>query len=65
MIPLPPEAVHGIWKALKPFKFEATYGGFTGQNNRRPDLKEQLLESMKVFVRTAGHKDAEVLKEII
>ncbi|KAF2662821.1 hypothetical protein K491DRAFT_3458 [Lophiostoma macrostomum CBS 122681] len=63
MIPLPPAKIHGIWQALKPFDFTATYGGFTGQNNRRPDLKKQVLESMKIFVRTAGHADAEVLRE--
>ena len=63
MIPLPPSAVLGIWKALKPFDFTATYGGFTGQNNRRPDLKAQVLESAKIFVRGAGHGDAAVLQE--
>lgn len=63
MIPLPPEKIHGIWKAVKPFDFEATYGGFMGQNNRRPDLKAQLLESMKIFVRTVGHTSATVLEE--
>jgi hypothetical protein len=65
MIPLPPDKVHAIWKALKPFDFEATYGGFTGQNNRRPDLKKQVLESMKIFVRTAGHTNAAVLQESV
>lgn len=48
MIPLPPEKIHGIWKALKPFEFDTTYGGFPGQNVTRPDLKAQVLESMKV-----------------
>lgn len=65
MIPLPPEKIHGIWKGLKPFEFTATYGGFMGQNNRRPDLKEQVLESMKVFVKTSGHLNAEVLQETL
>lgn len=48
MIPLPPSAIHGIWKALKPFDFDSTYGGFPGQNVKRPDLKAQVLESAKV-----------------
>ncbi|KAF2682467.1 hypothetical protein K458DRAFT_59243 [Lentithecium fluviatile CBS 122367] len=48
MIPLPPQKIHGIWKALKPFSFDTTYGGFPGQNVTRPDLKAQVLESMKV-----------------
>ena len=49
MIPLSPEKIHGIWKALKPFAFDTTFGGFMGQNITRPDLKTQVLESMKVF----------------
>lgn len=48
MIPLPPSKVHGIWKAIKPFDFDTTYGGFAGQNVSRLDLKAQVLESMKV-----------------
>jgi hypothetical protein len=65
MIPLPPDQIHGIWQALKPLNFTATYGGFPGQNNRRPDIKEQVLESMKIFVRTGGHKDAAILQETL
>jgi hypothetical protein len=48
MIPLPPPKVHGIWIALKPYEFDTTYGGFAGQNVSRPELKAQVLESMKV-----------------
>jgi hypothetical protein len=48
MIPLPPPKIHGIWKALKPYDFDTTYGGFAGQNVSRPELKAQVLESMKV-----------------
>lgn len=67
MIPLAPDKIHGIWKALKPFDFTESYGGFMGQNNKRPDLKKQLLESMKIFVRTAGHTEgsAGVLRETV
>ncbi|KAF2707780.1 hypothetical protein K504DRAFT_483099 [Pleomassaria siparia CBS 279.74] len=63
MIPLPPPKIHGIWKALKPFDFEASFGGFPGQNVRREDLKQQVLESMKIFVKTAGHANADILLE--
>jgi hypothetical protein len=52
-----------MWKALKPFDFTASYGGFPGQNVRRSDLKKQVLESMKIFIRTAGHTSAAVLEE--
>lgn len=63
MIPLPPNKVHAIWTALKPFDFEATYGGFPGQDVRRPDLKLQVLESMKIQVRGEGHADAAIFHE--
>lgn len=63
MIPLPPDAIHGIWKALKPFDFDTTYGGFPGQNVTRKDLKRQVLESMKVFLMVGGHERAGVFNE--
>ncbi|KAL6704736.1 hypothetical protein ACN47E_007657 [Coniothyrium glycines] len=65
MIPLPPAKVHDIWKALKPFDFHSTYGGFPGQNVSRPDLKAQVLESMKIFLRMGGHENAEVFDETL
>lgn len=64
MIPLPPAKIHAIWKALRPFDFDATYGGFLGQNVSRPGLKGQVLESMKVFLRVGGHEDAGVFGEV-
>lgn len=63
MIPLPPEKIHDIWKAVKPFSFDTTYGGFPGQNVTRTDLKAQVLESMKIFLRTGGHEKAGVYHE--
>lgn len=63
MIPLPPSAVLGIWKAIKPFEFDSTYGGFAGQNLSRPDLKAQVLQSMKIFLKRAGHENAEIFAE--
>lgn len=63
MIPLSPSKINGIWKALKPFGFDATYGGFAGQNLSRPDLKKQVLESMKIFLRSGGHEGLEIYEE--
>ncbi|KAF2622696.1 hypothetical protein BU25DRAFT_414946 [Macroventuria anomochaeta] len=63
MIPLPPSKIHGIWKALKPFDFDTTYGGFPGQNVTRMDLKKQVLESMKIFLKVGGHETASVFDE--
>ncbi|KAH7399518.1 beta-lactamase-like protein [Pyrenochaeta sp. MPI-SDFR-AT-0127] len=65
MIPLPPSKIHGIWKSLKPFDFDSTYGGFAGQNVSRPDLKAQVLESMKIFLRRGGHEQADVYAETL
>ncbi|KAF1949474.1 hypothetical protein CC80DRAFT_484433 [Byssothecium circinans] len=65
MIPLPPNKVHWIWKAIKPFSFVTTYGGFPGQNVTRKDLKAQVLESMKIFLRMAGHEKAAVYEEAL
>jgi len=63
MIPLPPSKIHHIWKAVKPFKFDATHGGFTGSDIRGPDLKQRILESMKIQVRSMGHDMHSLLEE--
>jgi len=63
MIPLAPDAIYKIWKAIEPFEFETTHGGFPGQDIRRKGLKKEVLESMKIWVRTAGWDDAQILKE--
>ncbi|EDU50463.1 Zn-dependent hydrolases [Pyrenophora tritici-repentis Pt-1C-BFP] len=65
MIPLTPKAILGIWKAIKGLDFDSTYGGFPGQNLIRPDLKAQVLESMKIFLRRGGHEGAEVYGESV
>jgi hypothetical protein len=61
MIPLDPEALLGIWKAVEPFDFETTYGGFPGQDVRRKDAKKLMLESAQNWTRKAGWKDIEIL----
>ena len=65
MIPLPPSKIHGIWKALKPYEFEETFGGFTGQNIRDARVKERVLESMKIQVRNQGHDVHAILEEAL
>ena len=65
MIPLPPSKIHGIWKAIKPFDFETTYGGFAGQNVSRPNLKQQVLDSMKIFLKLGGHENADIFRETL
>jgi hypothetical protein len=63
MIPLAPPALLRIWQAIKPFDFQATFGGFPGQNVRREGLKDEVLESMKIFLRRGGWTDVEIFKE--
>ena len=65
MIPLDPASIHKIWKAVEPFEFDTTHGGFPGQDIKRKDLKRQILESMKIWVKTAGWQDVGILKEEI
>lgn len=65
MIPLPPSKVLGIWRSIKGYEFESTYGGFMGQNVTRPDLKAQVLESAKIFLRSGGHEKAEIYEETL
>jgi len=63
MIPLSPSQIMGIWKALQPFDFEVTYGGFTGQDVRDPDVKKRVLESMQIQVKSSGHPEDILLTE--
>jgi len=68
-IPLAPDKILAIWKALKPFDFAATYGVFDGASNvqeqpgQRMSLKERVLESAKIAVRSMGYDRHEVLAE--
>lgn len=66
MIPLNPDDIQGIWDAIKPYKFTRTFGGFMGQDvDGDIDLRGRVLESMKIFVRGAGHEDHALMKERI
>jgi len=64
MIPLNPDDIKGIWDAIKPFPFTRTFGGFMGQDVRGTvDLRGRVLESMKIFVRGAGHGGHALISE--
>jgi hypothetical protein len=65
-IPLWPAAIHGIWRTVKPLTFSTVHGAFAGQDLRgSTDLKPRVLESMKIFIRKAGHEQHALLKETI
>ena len=63
MIPLTPSVIQAMWKALKPYEFDTTHGGFAGMDVRDARLKARLLESMKIQIRGEGWSDHEMLSE--
>ncbi|RAL01161.1 putative metallo-beta-lactamase domain protein [Aspergillus ibericus CBS 121593] len=56
MIPLPPDDVHNIWKALKHTEFDQAYGAFMGMDTAGK-CKQRLLDSAKIFVKAMGYLD--------
>lgn len=63
-IPLPPDEVHTIWKAVADLDFDDTHGAFLGRDTRG-NSKQRMLESAQIFVRSAGHLDHAIHKESI
>lgn len=71
-IPLAPDEVFAIWKAIRGFEWEATYGAFVGMdvrdqggevNGEGRRCKERVLESMKIVVRAMGWREHALLVE--
>jgi hypothetical protein len=68
-IPLSPDQILGIWRTLKRFDFQATYGVFAGVSNvkeldgQRMSLRQRVLESAKIAVRRMGYQQHEILQE--
>ncbi|KAK5452772.1 hypothetical protein LTS15_006920 [Exophiala xenobiotica] len=68
-IPLPPDTVMQIWKALAPFEFKATYGVFAKMANvfERPgqtlSLKGRVLQSAKIAVKAMGYSEHAIFAE--
>ena len=61
MIPLAPEAIQGIWKALEPWDFGSTHGAFVGldveddlEEGGGGRVKERIRESMRIQARGMG-----------
>lgn len=63
MIPLPPDEIYNIWRAIKPFHFDTTYGAFEHMDVKDEGLKGRMLESMKIQVRAMGWKEHPILSE--
>ena len=65
MIPLPPDDIMRIWRAIRPFRFDTTHGAFVGMDVRDKELKGRMLESMKIQVRGEGWESHEILEEVV
>lgn len=61
-IPLPPDEVHKIWKAVAGLDFEDTHGAFRGRDTRG-NSKKRMLESAQLIVRSMGYLEHEIHKE--
>ncbi|THV89752.1 hypothetical protein D6D27_06266 [Aureobasidium pullulans] len=63
MIPLPPDTILEMWKAIKPYDFTATHGLFPGWDIRDENVKKSVLDSMKIQVRNQGFASHALLDE--
>jgi len=63
MIPLPPNTIFDMWKAIAPFSFNTTHGAFVGMDVRDKALKKRMLESMQIQVRIGGWKTHEIFDQ--
>lgn len=62
-IPLPPDEIHEIWKALQGFGFSATFGAFRGMDVRDEGLRGRMLDSMKIQVGAEGWEGHAIMAE--
>ena len=65
MIPLPPNEILKIWKAIEPFDFDTTHGAFVGMDVRDGELKRRMLESMQIQTRGEGWDEHEILDLVV
>ncbi|KAI4148725.1 MAG: hypothetical protein L6R39_002709 [Caloplaca ligustica] len=63
MIPLDPDEISGIWRAIKPYDFHTTYGAFNGMTVRDKALKARVLQSMKIQTVREGWVHHELVDE--
>lgn len=54
-----------IWRAVRGYDFDTTYGAFSGMTVSDVDMKERILVSMKTQVRSMGWEKHELLDEIV
>ncbi|PGH28014.1 hypothetical protein AJ80_00269 [Polytolypa hystricis UAMH7299] len=64
MIPLPPDEVHSIWKAVSKLDFDDTHGAFWGRDTIG-DSKRRVLESAQIFIKSMGYVDHAIHQETV
>lgn len=67
MIPLSPDQILGIWRALKGFEIEVTYG-FVTVKSREGDhvgIPARILQSAKTCVGAMGWREHEIFQEVL
>lgn len=67
LIPLAPDQILGIWRALKGFEIEATYGFVTVKSEKKDGvgIPARILQSAKTCVRAMGWKEHEIFEETV
>lgn len=64
-IPLNADEIARMWGILNQYDFESTHGAFLGMDVYGPNVKGEVLESMKIQLRFMGYADHPLLKEIV
>lgn len=67
MIPLSPDQILHIWRSLKGFPVEATYGFVTVRSRKgdRVSIPARILQSAKAFVGAMGWTGHEIFSEAV
>jgi hypothetical protein len=63
MIPLPPSEVENMWRVLKRHEYRSSHGAFVGTEVVAIDLKQRILDSMKIQVKNEGYVEHSFLHE--
>ncbi|KAI1809528.1 beta-lactamase-like protein [Poronia punctata] len=67
MIPLGPDDIERMWAILKDYEFSSAHGGFPGLDLTATsrEMKQRVLESMQIQLRSSGHGSHPLLNETI
>ncbi|KAK5663559.1 hypothetical protein OQA88_3990 [Cercophora sp. LCS_1] len=60
-IPLGPDDISRMWDILKEYTFTSTHGAFVGQDVEDVQVKDRVLDSMRIQLKSMGYKDHPLL----